>query len=191
MQRILPLILIMSFFVPALRSQKEAARKEYRSEDGSRVAISAIRKWTRDHDYISLESKLEFYSPDNKLLCALDYSSEDHEHGFGVVKAAWTPDNDYFVFSLTSSGGHQAWHAPTLFYSARDHEIRSLDNYVAGAIGISKADFTLRPPNTVVTEVQGEGSIPTKFRLDSLVSSGHKSKHALSCTEGKVIHPDA
>lgn len=168
--------------------------KEYRFKDGNRVVISPIRKWTKDRDYTSHESRLDFYSPDNELLCALDYSSEDHEHGFGVVKAAWTPDNDYFVYSLTSSGGHQAWHAPTLFYSVRDHEIRSLDRYVAAAgIGISRADFTLRPPNTVVTEIQGQGEeqIPIKFRLDSLANSGRKSKYSMSCTGGKVIHPNA
>jgi hypothetical protein len=49
------------------------------------------------------------------MLCALDCSSEDSEHGFGIVKAAWTPDNKYFVFSLTSSGGHQSWHFPKHF----------------------------------------------------------------------------
>lgn len=135
------------------------------------------------------ESKVEFYSPESQILCTLDYSSEDGEHGFSVVKAAWTPDGNYFVFSLTSSGGHQSWHAPTLFYSERNNEIRSLDGY-ADAAGISKADFTLLPPNTVVTEVQREESVPIQFRLDSLVSSDHKSKHSLSCTGGKVIHPN-
>lgn len=190
MRRVLLEILVLMVLLSAPLSSDTKATKEYRSKDGSHVVIFPIRKWTGD--YISHESKLEFYSPDNDLLCALDYSSVDHEHGFGIVKAAWTPDNDYFVFSLTSSGGHQAWHAPTLFYSVRDHEIRSLDSYVAPAgIGIAKADFTLRPPNTVVTQVQGEASIPIRFRLDSLVDSGHKSKHSLSCTEGKVIHPNA
>lgn len=188
MQRTSLLVLVVIMSVPALLRSQTEAQKDYRSKDG-RVVIFPVRRWAGD--YVSHESRLEFYSPDNELMCALDYSSEDHEHGFGVVKAAWTPDNEYFVFSLTSSGGHQAWHAPTLFYSVRDHEIRSLDNYVAGAAGISKGDFTLRTPNTVITEVQREESIPMRFRLDSLVNSGHKSKHALSCTRGRVIHPNA
>lgn len=186
------MILALTLFFSVPRSDTKGP-KEYKSKDGNRVVIFPIRKRTAEPAFMSHESRLEFYSPDNELLCALDYSSEDHEHGFGVVKATWTPDNDYFVFSLTSSGGHQAWHAPTLFYSARDHEIRSLDRYVAAAgIGISKADFTLRPPNTVVTEIQGKGEeqIPVKFRLDSLPNSDHKSKHSMSCTEGKVIHPN-
>lgn len=190
MPKILVQMLVLTLFLSAPLRSDTKQPKEYRSKDGNRVAIFPIRKWTGEPAYISHESRLEFYSPDNELLCALDYSSEDHEHGFGVVKAAWTPDNDYFVFSLTSSGGHQAWHAPTLFYSALDHQIRSLDSYIAAA-GISKADFTLRAPNTVLTEVQREESIPTKFRLDSLVNSAHKSTHPLSCTGGKVIHPNA
>lgn len=188
MRRVLLEILVLMLLLSAPLRPDTREPKEYTSKDGSRVVISPIRKWTGD--YMSLESKLEFYSSDSGLQCALDYSSEDHEHGFGVVKAAWTPDNQYFVFSLTSSGGHQSWHAPTLFYSVRDSEIRSLDSYAKTA-GISKADFTLRPPNTVITEVQREESIPIRFRLDSLLNSGHKSKHSLSCTGGKVIHPNA
>ena len=50
------------------------------------------------------ESRIEFKSSDGKIACSLDYSSEDNEHGFRVVKAEWTPDSQYFVFSLTSSG---------------------------------------------------------------------------------------
>src|SRR5437899_963523 len=86
---------------------------EYKGKDGTRVVIQPIRKWTRDPAYKSYESRVEFYSPQHEMLCALDYSSEDSEHGFGIVKAAWTPDSNYFVFSLTSSGGHQSWHFPT------------------------------------------------------------------------------
>jgi hypothetical protein len=31
------------------------------------------------------ESRIEFKSIDGKIACAIDYSSEDSEHGFGVV----------------------------------------------------------------------------------------------------------
>lgn len=152
--------------------------------------ILPIRKWTSEPAYRSYESKLEFYSPQQELLCALDYSSEDHEHGFGVVKAAWTPDNNYFVFSLASSGGHQAWHAPTLFYSVRDYEIRSLDSYT-DAVGISRGEFTLKAPNEVLTSVliQGEEEVSVKFRLDKLVEKSKRTSHVLLCAEAKVMKP--
>ncbi len=178
----------MVLFFVSMASLLAKDGHEYKAKDGSRVVILAIRKWTRDAAYKSYESRLEFYSPQHEMLCALDYSSEDHEHGFGIVKAAWTPDNNYFVFSLASSGGHQSWHAPTLFYTIRDAEIHNLDSYVEAA-GISKGEFTLKSPNIVLTEVWRGESIPAKFRLDSLMSN-HKSKHPLSCTGGKIIQAE-
>ena len=133
------------------------------------------------------ESKIEFYSPENQILCTVDYSSEDGEHGFAVVKAEWTPDDNYFVFSLASSGGHQAWHAPTIFYNNRNNEIRSLDSYTKAA-GISKADFKLQHPNTVVTEIWQGKSVLATFHLDSLKGDGHHS--SLSCSNRKVIRAE-
>jgi hypothetical protein len=55
-----------------------------------------------------MRAELNFHSAEGAMLCVLDYSSEDGEHGFGLVKGQWTADSKYFVFSLRSSGGHQA-----------------------------------------------------------------------------------
>ncbi|SRR6266404_28051 len=160
---------------------RASSKKEFKAKDGSRVVVLPIGKPSGHEDS---ENRLEFYSPQNQMLCALDYSSEDSEHGFGVVKAAWTPDNNYFVFSLTSSGGHQAWHAPILFYNLRDNSIHSLDSYVDAKI--SKGAFTLKDPNVVLTEVwREEQPSPIKFRLDSLRS--RRSRNALRCADGKTI----
>jgi hypothetical protein len=159
-------------------------QQQFKAKDGTRVMILPAGKQSGRAD---AESRIEFYSPQNQMLCALDYSSEDGEHGFGVVKAAWTPDNNYFVFSLTSSGGPQAWHAPTLFYSLRDNSIHSLDNYVDA--GISKGDFVLKAPNIVLTEVsRGEPPTPIRFRLDSL--SSRKSRNVLRCAGAKIFKPE-
>ena len=150
--------------------------------------ILPIRKWTREPTYKSYESRLEFYSPRQELLCALDYSSEDHEHGFGVVKAAWTPDNNYFVFSLTSSGGHQSWHYPTHFYCTKDMKIYYLDEY-SEASGISKGEFILRAPDVVLTEVLREEGVPVKFHLDKLVAKKQGLSRAMICTNSKEFTP--
>jgi hypothetical protein len=158
--------------------------KLYLSKDGHRVLIHDSSK-----PEATDESKIEFYSADNRMLCTLDYTSEDGEHGFGVVKAAWTPDSNYFVFSLTSSGGHQAWHAPTLFYNIRDNTLRSLDSYVDA--GISKGAFTLKEPNVVLTEVwRDQEPKPIKFRLDSLTGGKRKPQNVLRCAGGKLIKPE-
>jgi hypothetical protein len=162
-----------------------AAHSEYKNADGSKVVISSVGKLSGHQDD---ESKLEFYSAEGQRLCTVDYSSEDGEHGFGVVKAAWTPDNQSFVFSLTSSGGHQAWHAPTLFYSAKNKTILSLDSYVE-ASGISKAEFILKAPNTVLTEAWRDRAVPVSFHLDKLTTARLQSARTLQCANGKILRP--
>ena len=170
----------------ALLPETPASKVEYKTKDGSRVIIVAAKKTNQE---AGQENAVEFYSPQDQKLCSLDFSSEDGEHGFGVVKAAWTPDENYFVLSLTSSGGHQAWHAPTVFFRLRNKEIRSLDSFISAA-GISQGNFTLHPPNIVLTEVWEGQPVPTKFHLDSLVSGKRKSRAGLLCTSGKVFRVD-
>lgn len=161
--------------------------KTYKSKDGSRVVITNKLK-----DEGTPESVVAIYARDDRKMCALDFSSADGEHGFGVAKAAWTPDEKYFVFSLTSSGGHQAWHAPTLFYSLRDKEIHILDSYISAA-GISTGSFILKSPNIVLTEVwraERQESAPAEFRLDSLMERKRRSHRALQCADGRAYQGD-
>ena len=162
-----------------------AAQSEYKNADGFKVVIFPVGKQSGQQNN---ESKLEFYSSQNQRLCTLDYSSVDGEHGFGVVKAAWTPDSKYFVFSMSSSGGHQPWHAPTLFSSAQSKAVYSLDSYVE-ASGISKAEFMLEAPNTVQTEAWKEKAVPVSFHLDKLKTDGRGSHRSLECIAGRIIRP--
>lgn len=100
---------------PAI-SEKEKQAKEFRSPDGKYLAI-VIPLPKAPHG--SGESKIEIHSKD-AIVCSASYSSEDGEHGFGVERAAWSPDSKFFVYSMSSSGGHQAWHFPTYFISVHD-----------------------------------------------------------------------
>jgi dipeptidyl aminopeptidase/acylaminoacyl peptidase len=164
--------------------------RQYTVPDGGvRVVVVRVSKEAGRSEY---ESRIEFKSSDGKISCALDYSSEDSEHGFGVVKAEWTPDSQYFVFSLTSSGGHQPWHAPTQFLSRKDGTVRSLDDYFSSA-GISKNDFRLIAPNTVKTEVWKGKAVPVSVELDALppLRSWRKSKpFSIDCAGGRVFKPE-
>lgn len=164
--------------------KSKTENKVYKAKGGSRVVIV-----NKSKEEAAPESVVAFYSPENQKMCSLSFLSEDGDHGYGVAKAGWTPDDKYFVFSMTSSGGHQSWHAPTLFYSVRHTEIESLDSYTAAA-GISKGEFALKPPNIVLTEVWKGASVPTRFRLDSLVSGGRKSRQSLRCADGRVFRVD-
>lgn len=178
-------IFCLSLFLLAPSWAGAAPSDEYKNADGSKVVVSQVGKMAGHHDN---ESKLEFYSSENQRLCTLDYSSEDGEHGFGVVKAAWTPDGQYFVFSLSSSGGHQSWHAPTLFYSAKKMTVFNLDSYVE-ASGISKAEFSLKAPNTVLTEAWRDKAVPVSFHLDKLTVGEGQSNRILRCGGGKITRP--
>ena len=158
---------------------------EYTNANDEKAVVVSVGKLSVDR---GTESEIEFYSRNGRRLCTLNYASKDGEHGFGVVKAAWTPDSRYFVFSLTSSGGHQSWHAPTLFYNAKSQAIFSLDEYVTGA-GISKGDFTLMAPNTVLTEAWTGKAVPASFKLSELSTESRSSHRPFSCIAGKVIRP--
>lgn len=171
-------------------ARQEKRERQYTAPDGgAHVVVVAVSK---EAGRSESESRIEFQSSDNRISCGIDYSSDDSEHGFGVAKAEWTPDSQYFVFSLTSSGGHQPWHAPTQFLSRRDGTVRTLDDYFAAA-GISTADFQLVAPNTVKTEVWEGKSVPVSFRLAVLppLRSWRKTKPFLiNCVGGHVFRPD-
>ena len=186
------MVSMMTAAETAGHSKQKKKQRQYTAPDGGvRVVVVPVSREAGRSEY---ESRIEFKSSDGKIACALD-SSEDNEHGFGVVKAEWTPDSQYFVFSLTSSGGHQAWHAPTQFLSRKDWKIRTLDNYTAGA-GISNADFRLIAPNTIKTEVwnwKDQQAVPVTLKLDALPAPRSWRKPTpflLDCAGSRVFKPD-
>src|SRR2546426_11481020 len=129
MKNISLILLIVSLFlfwsVALAKEAKE--RQEYTSPDGRyRAVVIPLPK----APYGSGESKIEIRTTKDAVLCSESYGSEDGVHGFGVEHAAWTSDSKFFVYSMSSSGGHQAWHFPTYFIAASDFKIRSLDNYL-------------------------------------------------------------
>ena len=161
--------------------------EQYTAPDGG-VRVVVVPVGNKD-GRSEFESRIEFKSGDSKIACAVDYSSKDNEHGSRVVKAEWTPDSQYFVFSLTSSGGHQPWHALTQFLSRNDGTVRSLDDYFAP--GISKADFRLVAPNTVKTEVWREDkSTAVSIELAGLPPLRSAKPFLINCLGGRVFRPD-
>src|SRR5215472_16096339 len=181
-------IVVLVFGVLAITSPVAKKTHRYVSPDGT-ASVSVIPVGKKGLE--QSESLIEFRTAEGKLLCGLNYSSSDGEHGFGVVTAAWTPDSRYFVFSLTSSGGHQAWHAPTQFYSSKTGAIRTLDDYLDGA-GISNPDFTLRSPNIVNTAIWENKDVPVSVRLESVLNrSPRRAKlFFVRCGDGHIVHMD-
>jgi hypothetical protein len=119
------------------------------SPDGSMVAL--VIHVGKEPGFESYESRVEFRNKDGKILCTKNYSSEDSQHGYGVAKAAWTPDSQFFVYSLRSSGGHSPWHTPIQFYNRQQAKILSLDDALENAV--SNPEFKISEPDKVTVTV--------------------------------------
>jgi len=161
-------ILSLIFFSTLVYSSE---RKEYLSPDGEyRAYINPLPKAS----YSFGESEILIKTKNGKLLCSKSYGSEDGQHGFYVEKAAWTPDSRFFVYSLSSSGGHQAWHFPTDFISTTDCKVRRLDDFVGP---ITSPDFVLTAPDTIKTSGRDKKTLDeAKFEVRLSESIRHEQR---------------
>lgn len=162
LRRFVLLALVASIGAPS-HAQPERTRQDHRSPDGKLIAT--VIDVNRAH-----ESRLEIRSSAGKLLLAQDHSSTDMEHGQVICKVAWTPDAEFFVFSMSNTGGHSPLGRPTSFYSRRQNRIYSLDQ----AIGyITDWDFRVEAPNWIITKrlerTDGDESSPVRVALSAWV----------------------
>ena len=88
---------------------------------------------------VGSESRVDIRSPSGVLLRRKDFTSRDQNHGEGVDHAEWTSDGRFFVFTTSSSGGHQPWHKATYFYSLGRNRFYSVDAIVGPVL----SDFAL------------------------------------------------
>jgi len=130
------------------QTMPEASTTRYTSPDNSVIAIVRSKKAPE----ATTDSRIELRSQSGKLLVRRNYSSEDGEHGYGVVKATWTPDSQFFVYSLESSGGHQSWHSRLEFYGRKQHKILSLDDALHDAV--NNPPFVISAPDRVTVELE-------------------------------------
>jgi len=137
------------------QTKSDATARESRAPGGARaVVLAAGKAGTPSRN----ESRIEIFTAKGDKVCSLDFSSDDGEHGYAVAKAAWTPDGNYYVYSLESSGGHAPCHTPTQFISANPiREICLLDSFLDNP-GITTPDFKLTAPDLVTTRVYGAKS---------------------------------
>jgi hypothetical protein len=56
-----------------------------------------------------MESRVVIRSSDGETLTSQDHSSPRGMNGHYVYGAKWSPDSQFFVYSLVSSGGHSPW----------------------------------------------------------------------------------
>lgn len=160
-------VLALCIFFSLITLAHSAWQKEYVSPNGKYLAyVIALPKARHGNS----ESKVIIKTRDGKILCTKSYGSKDGEHGFNVEKAAWTPDSNFFVYSMSSSGGHQPWHFPIDFISVADSAVRSLDDYIGP---ITDPNFELRAPDTiraVGTQKGIDEEAPLEVRLSELLA---------------------
>lgn len=142
MKAIISTLILCCLFSSSLANAAEKA-KALKSPDGKFTAkITQSQKASEGPP----EFIIEIIDSGGKVTTKKDYTSEDGSHGLSIDKAEWTPDSQFFVFSTYSSGGHQAWQTPSLFFDRRDSKIHGFEEFLAP---IAEGDFELKSPDTI------------------------------------------
>jgi hypothetical protein len=98
------------------------------------------------------ESRVFVASGKVNIFCQQDYSSYDRSHGFAVVKASWTPDSNFFVYSLESSGGHSVMVVPIVFCSRKREKAFDVGELLGDNVMLP--DFRVSAPDIIHVSLQ-------------------------------------
>jgi hypothetical protein len=96
-----------------------------------------------------MESRVVIRSRNGDTLASKDYSSPRGFNGYHVVDAKWSPDSKFFVYSMSSSGGHSPWQFPMAVYGREKNAFAAFSDMINGNPTIS-GDFKFVGPHTVV-----------------------------------------
>jgi hypothetical protein len=145
-------------------------KKQYESPDKALIASVVATNTGTAID--NSENRVEVRSATGELLAQEDFTSQDGEHGYAVIKAEWTPDSQFFVFSLQSSGGHSPWHSPTKFYGRKQQRIVSLDDALHDSV---TGQFVIGAPDKVTVRLwfkKKKVTIPLSELADTTIARG-------------------
>lgn len=79
-----------------------------------------------------MESRVVIRSLKGETLNSISHSSPRGANGYYVDTVGWSPDSQFFVYSLVSSGGHSPWSHPTLVYSVERNRFAHLSDMIDG-----------------------------------------------------------
>jgi hypothetical protein len=96
-----------------------------------------------------MESRVVIRASNGDTLTSKDYSSPRGTNGYYVYQAKWSPDSQFFVFSMMSSGGHSPWSYPMMVYSRQKNRIAKFSDMIDGKPTVS-GDFSFSGPHTLV-----------------------------------------
>jgi hypothetical protein len=101
------------------------------------------------HATPDMESRVVIRSSKGETLTSKDYSSPRGSNGYYVVNAKWSPDSQFFVYSMSSSGGHSPWSFPMAVYGHGKNLIARFSDMINGNPTMS-AEFSFTGPHTLV-----------------------------------------
>jgi len=103
---------------------------------------------------VGSESIVAFRDTISKSFCSKGFLSGDGEHGLYFLTGKWTPDSQYFVFTMSSSGGHSSWHARTYVYRRKQNDILMFDaKYIRPVVN---PDFKVSAPSFLTIEIMDD-----------------------------------
>jgi hypothetical protein len=109
-----------------------------------------------------MESRVVIRTSKGDTLTSKDYSSPRGANGYYVVDARWSPDSQFFVYSMSSSGGHSPWSFPIMVYGRKKNVFAAFSDMINGNPTLS-AEFNFTGPHTLVASTwKGPGSIDQK-----------------------------
>jgi hypothetical protein len=100
------------------------------------------------------------------------YATPDMESRV-VIRGQWilcrqrkmAPDSQFFVYSMSSSGGHSPWSFPMMVYSRQKNRIAGFSDMIHGGPTVS-ADFHFAGPHTLIASTWKQpGSLDDKIAL--------------------------
>jgi hypothetical protein len=110
-----------------------------------------------------MESRIVIRTAKGDTLTSKDYSSPRGTNGHYVIDAKWSPDSQFFVYSMGSSGGHSPWSFPMMVYSRQKNRIADFSDMIEGRPTLS-ADFHFAGPHTLVASTwKQQGSLDDKI----------------------------
>jgi hypothetical protein len=118
-----------------------------------------------------MESRVVFRSSDGTTLTSQDYSSPRGANGYYVFHGQWSPDSQYFVFSMSSSGGHSPWSFPIKVYAVKKKLIANFSDMI-GANPTVSGQFQFSGPHTLVASTwkkpgATDDAIPVSIDLEA------------------------
>jgi hypothetical protein len=112
-----------------------------------------------------MESRVVIRGSRGDTLNSKDYSSPRGANGYYVVTAKWSPDSQFFAYSMSSSGGHSPWSFPLMVYSRGKNAFAAFSKMINDNPTVS-SDFTFSGPHTLTaTTWKKPGAIDDKVPI--------------------------